>query len=488
MLRKIRITLAILFFAATTLLLLDFTGGLHLYLGWLAKIQFVPAVMALNVAVTAALLLLTILFGRVYCSIICPLGIMQDAFSWLGGKIRKNRFRYTKPLTWLRWAVLAIFAALLILGLNAFAALVAPYSAYGRIVSNLFQPVYIWLNNISAYFAARADSYLFYSETVRASFGVTFIIALLTFILVACLSFRRGRIWCNSICPVGTFLGFLSKFSIFKPAISTAKCNGCTKCARNCKASCINPETHTIDYSRCVACMDCLHNCKQGAISYKCSLKKADKAIDAPVDTSRRKFVIATAAVSSAAILHAQEKHIDGGLAVIEDKKIPNRNIPLKPAGSVSQKHFSSHCTSCQLCVSHCPNHLLQPSSSLTTLMQPEISFSMGYCRPECTRCSEVCPTGAIQRITPADKSSVSIGYAVVLKQNCLSAKGESCGHCASGCPTKAISMILDSSIGHSIPSVNENKCIGCGKCEYLCPSRPLGAIYIEGRNTHTNI
>ena len=95
----------------------------------------------------------------------------------------------------------------------------------------------------------------------------TFIIAAITFIVLFILAWRGGRTYCNTICPVGTVLGFLSKYSLFKPVIDTTKCNGCGLCARNCKASCINSKAHEIDYSRCVACMDCLDKCKQGAIT-----------------------------------------------------------------------------------------------------------------------------------------------------------------------------------------------------------------------------
>ena len=119
MLRKIRITLASIFFIGVTLLFLDFTGTLHVWLGWMAKVQFLPAVLAMNFAVVAALVLLTLLFGRAYCSVICPLGVMQDVISWIHGKTKKkNRFRFTysPAKKWLRYSVLAAFVVALVLG------------------------------------------------------------------------------------------------------------------------------------------------------------------------------------------------------------------------------------------------------------------------------------------------------------------------------------------------------------------------------------
>ena len=103
MLRKIRLVAALLFFTMITLLFLDFTGTVHSWFGWMAKIQFLPAVLALNVGVMIALVLLTLLLGRVYCSVVCPLGVFQDIISWVSGRVKKNRFRYSPALSWLRY-------------------------------------------------------------------------------------------------------------------------------------------------------------------------------------------------------------------------------------------------------------------------------------------------------------------------------------------------------------------------------------------------
>lgn len=488
MLRKIRTVLAVLFFAAITLLLLDFTGVLHTYLGWMAKVQLLPAVLAMNVGVVVGLLLLTLLVGRVYCSVICPMGVMQDVFSWIGGKVIRNRFHFTKAHNVLRIVALAVFVLLMVFGLNAIAILVAPYSAYGRIATNLFQPVYLWLNNLCAYFAQRADSYFFYPVEVWVKSGVVLAVAVVTFVVIGFMSFRWGRLWCNTICPVGTVLGFVSRFAIFKPVINDKKCVGCGKCAKNCKSQCINPETHQIDYSRCVACMDCLDNCKLDAIHLSCKKSPAEKSGSEQVDSSRRKFVVTTAAVGAAMAVQAQETKVDGGLAVLEDKQLPDRKVPVKPFGAQSLKHFSSHCTACQLCVAECPNKVLRPSSKLSTMMQPEMVFDKGFCSPDCTRCSEVCPAGAIKQIDEAQKSAISVGHAVTVSHNCMLSQGVQCNACSRHCPAAAISIVEDASTGHSVVTVNEQLCIGCGACEHYCPVRPFSAIYVEGREVHTTV
>ena len=279
MLRKIRVVLAAIFFTCITLLFLDFTGTLHAWFGWMAKIQFFPAILALNAGVVIILMILTLVFGRVYCSVICPLGVFQDIVSWINGKRGKKhrmRFRYSPAKSWLRYGVLVLFIAALVAGIGSFVALLDPYSAYGRIVSNLFAPLYQWGNNLLAYISERADSYAFYSKDVWLKSIPTFIIAAVTLVVIVVLAWRNGRTWCNTICPVGTVLGWLSKYSLFAIKIDEWKCVSCKLCSRACKASCIDSEHRRIDYSRCVSCMDCIDSCSNGAIHY--ALRYTDSA------------------------------------------------------------------------------------------------------------------------------------------------------------------------------------------------------------------
>ena len=418
MLRRIRLIVALVFFILITLLFLDFTGTLHAWFGWLAKIQFLPAVLALNVGVILLWVVLTLVFGRVYCSVICPLGVFQDVVSWFSGrrKKKKYRFSYSPAVSWLRYGMLGVFIIAMIAGIGSVVALLAPYSSYGRIVSNLFAPVYQWGNNVLAYFAERSDSYAFYETSVWLKSLPTFIIAAVTFVALVVLAWRNGRTYCNTICPVGTVLGFFSRYSLFRPEIDAEKCTNCSLCSRKCKAACINYKDHRIDYSRCVTCMDCIDSCKHGAISYKYRFgKKEIKETSETGNTNnaRRSFLTGMGLVLVSSAVKAQEKKVDGGLAVILDKKVPARTTPLVPPGAKGLRNMRTRCTGCQLCVSVCPNQVLRPSTKLETLMQPEMSYERGYCRPECTKCSEVCPAGAILKLTPADKSATQIGHAV---------------------------------------------------------------------------
>ena len=468
MLRKIRIILATLFFLSVTALFVDSSGTVKEWFGWTAKMQFLPALLAVNIVALVVLVALTLLVGRVYCSVICPLGVMQDVISWISGrrKKKKSRFSYSSEKRWLRYGILVVFVALLIAGLVPIAALIAPYSSYGRMVRSVVSP----------------------------SLSPVAIVAAVSFVVVAILAWIGGRTYCNTVCPVGTVLGFFSRFALFRPMIDTSKCNNCKLCSKKCKASCIDAKNHRIDYSRCVACMDCIDTCKHGAISLTPGPSPKERGVDTPGgdkagDEMRRKFLTLSATLAATSLIKAQEKKVDGGLAAIEAKQKPNRNTPLVPPGAKSMRHFAQHCTACQLCVSECPNNVLRPSTNLETLMQPEMSYEDGYCRPECTRCSEVCPAGAIRPITVAEKSSTRIGHAVWIRKNCLPvADGVECGNCARHCPSGAILMVhMDANDDESpkIPVIDTERCIGCGACENLCPARPFSAIYVEGHERH---
>ena len=489
MLRKVRIAAAAVCFALITLLFLDFTGTLHAWFGWLAKVQLLPAVLALNVGVIVLLVALTLIFGRIYCSVICPLGVMQDLISWFGDKAKKNRFSYSPAKSWLRYGVLALFVVALVAGFASIALLIAPYSAYGRIAQNLLAPLWGWGNNLLAYFAERADSYAFYSTEVWIRNFATLGVAVVTLVVLVVLAWRNGRTYCNTICPVGTVLGFLSRFSLLKPVIDTEKCINCNICSKNCKAACIDIPNHKIDYSRCVTCMNCIEKCPKKAISYamRPAAQKAAPA-EAKVDTARRNFLIGAGLVAAEAV-RAQEMRGDGGYAVLVDKQAPDRENPITPPGSKGLRNLTQHCTGCQLCVAACPSQILRPSSDLKMFMQPTMSYENGYCRHECNKCSTVCPTGAIDLISVAEKSSVQIGHAVWVAKNCIVISDDKdCGNCERHCPTKAITMVpLDPADPKSrkIPTVNESLCIGCGACEHLCPSRPFSAIYVKGYQSH---
>ena len=454
---------------AITVMFLDPTGTIYKCFGWTAKLQFLPAVLGLNLVVIIITVIAALLFGRVYCSVICPLGVLQDVISNISGrrKGKKNRFTSSKEIKWLRYGVWVLFVAAIIFGVQAFVTILAPYSAYGRILASIRHPMI-----------------------------PTVIIAAVTLVVIAILSWKNGRTYCNTICPVGTTLSFFSRFAMFRPVIDTEKCKDCKVCEKRCKASCIDIASHKVDYSRCVACFNCIDNCKFDALHYRFAWGKCDKkAVAAPAaadttDKGRRAFMTGAALAVGAAALKAQEvPKRDGGFAEILPKISHDRSEVLTPFGSKGVKEFYSRCTACQLCVSQCPNNVLKPSTGLDHFMQPYMTYTDGYCRPECTICSQVCPAGAIEPITVEEKTSFHIGVATVERDLCVVQRdGVSCGNCARHCPTGAIFMVpmhADDPDSLLIPAVDEAKCIGCGACENLCPSRPLSAIHVNGLAVH---
>ena len=465
--KKTRVIIALIFWAGISLLFVGIPA-LATWLGWMPKMQFLPSVMALNLITIAVVIAACLVIGRFYCSAVCPLGVMQDVISHvsvLAKRARKNRkpFHFRKEHKWLRYGIWGLFVIAFATGFQTLVALLDPYSAYGRIVNSIF----------------------------HFKTGPVLAVAAVTLAVVGLLAWFTGREYCNGICPVGTTLSFFSRFAIFRPVIDAAKCKNCKVCENNCKAGCIDIANHKIDYSRCVDCFNCLDNCKFDALQlrnyYRYKKASGTGAEEEPstAASGRRAFLAGAAMGLAAVTLGAQSKKTDGGFAIVEAKKAIDRETPLTPPGSSGIKDFYSRCTACQLCIAACPNGVLRPSTDIKRLMQPEMGFENGYCRPECTACGDVCPSGAIISITREEKTSYHVGYASIDRELCVAEQGTKCGNCARHCPTGAIQMIDNEEYGNRIPTVDTEVCIGCGACENLCPSRPISAITVNGRHNH---
>jgi len=446
MLRKLRIILAVIFFTGITLLLI---GIRHEWFGWMAKLQFLPACLALNSLTMAAVFVLTLLMGRIYCSVICPLGVFQDGVIWIRrqlGKLTKKRvtkrFRYSQPGKWIKYGVLTVFILSLIIGIQPLVALIEPYSTYGRMVSSICHPQW-----------------------------PVYLIGAVSLIGIGACAWLWGRAWCNDICPVGTILGLISKHSVLKPRMIGDGCNHCGRCERGCKASCIDAEHQSIDYSRCIDCFDCIIRCKQNVIQFGRGPQKK------PVSISRRN---ALKSIGVLAGISAISKVEAAATQASSQEKTAKR---ITPPGSGSMQNFYSKCTACQLCIDSCPNHVLVPSGDLEHFMQPTMTFESGFCRPECNVCSTVCPTGAIKPLKEFEKMDIQIGNASIDHDKCLKWSGKAhCEGCLIHCPSGAIRMLKPNDGSKPMPYVIESRCIGCGACESLCPAK---AIHVEGYKDH---
>ena len=459
----IRRIVGVLVFLSFVALFAGFEWRLVLWLAPLAKLQYAPAVLAGNIVVAVVLTVVAILCGRFYCSVLCPLGLLQD-FANVPGRLLRRLLKcppspagtVTRRVQFVvRHVVLAAFLAV---GLCGFGFLwIEPYGIFGR-------ATVLWSG------------------------------AVLVTAIAALALFGRGRAWCSWACPVGTFLGLLSRMAPFKLRINGSKCVACRRCERRCKTGAIaiagRGEGGKIDPSLCVLCLDCAAECPTSAISSSRPSKCEKEAAPSCDGLTRKGFIVGTAAAGATLGADAapDDKVFDGGYADVTPPGIDERSVPLKPGGSKSLDNFRMRCVGCQLCVKACPNHVLRPSKRARDYMQPEMAFDKGYCTVDCTRCAEVCPAGAI---APLDfsggmkKENVHIGYAVWHKDRCIAAtEGVNCTACERHCPVKAIKR-EKSEGGALLPVVDAKACIGCGACEHVCPARPMPGMTVAAHERH---
>lgn len=483
-LKTIRRIIAILIFIPIVLFFVDFAGKLPIALHNLLSIQWVPALLSFNLLVLSGLLIASILFGRIYCSVICPLGIYQDMLSRLVQRFskKKKRYSFSPSHSILRYSILICCAFVFILGNSALILLLDPYSTFGRIVSQCIRPIIMLVNNwIAAGLNANGNYSLYHIEQMPflwSSFGI----AIVFLVVVSTMATAKGRLYCNSICPVGSFLGLISKVSLFHVKFDPVACNHCSACEKQCKSQCIDSKAMKVDDSRCVSCYNCLSSCKKGGLQYKFRFASQNQTTDtAPQNSSRRAFLLTSGLVITS-LAFAGSKRI-----ARKEDAILNRK-PIMPPGAKNRDHFGRHCTGCQLCVTKCPMQVLQPAVleyGITGITQPHMKFSTHvFCTYECNICSSICPTGALTRIDIPTKKRTQVGVANLRLNMCqVIEHNTDCGACAEHCPTQAVHMIPYKN-GLTRPEVTPDLCIGCGGCESICPVKPYQAIYVEGVTT----
>ncbi len=532
-LKKIRVIVALAFLALTTLLFVDFERIGAPLAQTVRYPQFVPSL--LNFTQTFALaatgfllvLALTLLFGRVYCSMICPLGTLQDIVIHIADKLRKPRkvkFKFQKPHDALRYGVLALTVGLFLSGSTLALTLLDPFSNFGRIAGDLFRPLYVAIHNGVGALLETLGLYGPFPLAWKAPSLATLAFPALFLIGLVGLSALHGRLFCNTLCPVGALLGLVSRFAIFKIRIPQDACILCAQCSIHCKAGCIRLKTKEVDFSRCVACFNCITVCETHGIGYARSepakfypspsaavpqlepsnhpgasrhpslakegktpyrSEEGKKSEDRAPDPARRTLLrgAATLLVGWTALPHSQP------VEAKPHNRVPtvlanHKTWPVAPPGVGDIARFNDLCTACHLCVSACPYGVLQPALldyGLSGLLQPHMDYATGYCSYECSLCGQVCPTGAIRPLDLAAKQIVQLGVAHFVRDNCIVYTDHTaCGACDEYCPTKAVHMVPYRD-GLTIPEVREALCVGCGACENACPARPHRAIYVDG-------
>lgn len=495
-LKGLRVLLAILFFIPILLFFVDFSGVLPNGVHRLLHLQLMPALLGGMVGLVVFQFLLALLFGRIYCSTICPAGVFQDIINRLfciGKKKKKGsrRFTYHKPMNWLRYGLLAVTAVMVVFGFSELCLLLDPYSNFGRIAASLFRPVVMWGNNLLADLLMKVDNYSLFQVTISTVTTAGLIAAIIALLVFTIMTVFRGRLFCNTICPVGAMLSLSARYSLFRISFDKEACTHCGNCEHTCKAEAIDSQNLTVDTSRCVDCFNCVSSCAKGGLQYRLQLPgKKEETPDASADTGRRSFLTASATVAASlpiASAMAQghgHSHGNGHGKCKEVKNWP----PLTPPGSINLERFKDKCTGCQICVVRCPSQVLRPTGveyGLDYMLKPRLAYVSSYCNYECTVCSDVCPTGAIKTLTVEEKKTTQVGVATFFKGRCVvNTEEQDCGACAEHCPTQAVHMVPYKGT-LTIPQVNPDLCIGCGGCESICPVRPMRAILVKPNVEH---
>ena len=492
-LKKIRVFISLLFFVLTSYLFIDLSSSFAAKgSDYILYLQFIPSTVKFVNLITFAsigfiiFLIVTLLFGRVYCSSICPMGTLQDIISFISSKFRKKSdYRYIKRKTVLWYSFLIITLIFFISGTLFAVNMLDPFSNFGRIISTFVRPLVIAVNNLISFSLTNLNVYDLYPVEFKGLNWETLFFPAAILILVAWLSLKNGRLYCNSVCPVGALLGLVSRYSLFKIVVDENNCIACGECELVCKSGCIESLEKVIDFDRCVGCFNCFNTCPTNGLKYQFSLFTVNNYSIPGLDANKRSFLKQTLlyTIGTAVSLFAQQK-----IAVYKENKVKIfRNTPISPPGSISIRHFTNSCTACHLCISSCPTQVLQPAFleyGFLGILQPRLDNKKGFCTHDCTICSEVCPSGAIIPIHVEQKKLTQLGRAKFIKENCVvETQKTECGACAEHCPTKAVKMVPYEKL--MIPEVNDEICVGCGACEYACPTIPYKSIYVEGNEVH---
>jgi polyferredoxin len=457
------------------------TGYVYRYLGW-----------------ALGIIALTFLFGRVFCNWICPFGTLHQwvdrLFNILPNhkRIEQNRYREGQYFKYTILVIFLIMAALGALQIGLLDPIVMMYRGFATFVAPAWDML---MDSITSGFArvgvdtSLADTLKFAPGVPARIFVGSFWVGL-WFLLFVALNLWIPRFFCRFVCPLGAFLGVLSRYSLFRIDRDVTKCTDCNLCLTRCEGA-ADPQS-MVRKSECFSCMNCIDDCPEDALRFAMVGLDRKQVVDAP-DFSRRRLVFA-----GLSGLFAFPLLRNNGVATDENFS-PNM---IRPPGSVAEPEFLEKCIKCDQCINVCPTNVLQPATlqegGFEALWTPVMNFNIGHCQLNCTLCSEVCPTGAIRKITTAeklgkgeyaDKGPVVLGTAFINTTRCLPwANQIPCVVCEEVCPVapKAIQTIdeeVKDVFGNMVvlnkPFIVPDLCIGCGICQRECPVQDQPAVYV---------
>ncbi|MFC1504585.1 4Fe-4S binding protein [Spirochaetota bacterium] len=442
--------------------------------------------------ITGITLMITAVFGRVFCGWICPLGALMDLVAAVKSVVMKKLKKKTEQgkaaaYRIIKYFILAVLFFFALFGIQ-FAWVFDPITVFVRAFSFTIFPFVNRIIDKTFMVALEASDFWIPLETFYNKLRNVFLdtkipvffytnIILIIFICILVLVLIRKRFYCRYICPLGGMLAAIARFSPFKRRITNCK-DTCSVCRHRCRMNAIRTD-NTYRNDECILCLDCIADCPSGesTFAFACFGKATEPA--AGQDTMSRSSFLTASVCSVIFLLSCKKK----GRFIVREKK-----TLIRPPGALEEAEFKKRCIRCGNCMKVCPTGVLQPillESGADGIWTPGFDTAVGYCEYECTLCTEVCPTRAIQPLTIEEKKKEKLGRAMILKEYCLPyAKEEDCQVCEEHCPVhnKAIKIKEKKLPGGRIlnlPYVVQERCIGCALCEFKCPARPDKAIRV---------
>ena len=466
-----------------------------------------------------SILLPVMFFGRFFCGWICPMGTIHHFFGSLKSEKKRGKQgidanRY-KPWQRTKYVILiaVLVAALCGAGLVGW---FDPFSLLVRSMGLSVLPAVNYASNSMLNALEHSDVGLLQATgtALHAALAATILnfkqphfrqgvyLGLIFLVLLAANGWVT-RFWCRALCPLGALLGVASRWSVLGLHKDAAACDKCNLCLLHCQGGDDPIGAAPWHKAECLMCMNCVDACPHQGLEFRLFRKEPEIA---GANLPRRKMLAGlVAGLAAAPLLRANT-----ALGKSRDERL------IRPPGALEETDFLARCLRCGECMKVCPNNSLQPAlaeGGLEGLWTPVLTPRIGYCEPSCVLCSEVCPTGAIWKLTPKEKGwvvgvgqgdakAVRLGTAFYDRGRCLPwAMATDCIVCQEWCPVspKAIYLqeaeIVDADGNKKVvkqPHVDPSRCVGCGACEYACPLQEHPAVYVtsigESRSVDSQI